>query len=263
MFGFTIRALRRTAVGVVLRWLEDDIEMWLDVVQDRALGLLRTGDEELGRELLARATELEVEEEEYSAGGLAESYTRAFGMSEDFQEELEEELVRARVEDAVKQAVQKNLRKKDPDIHPWGGSDGEQTSRGNSMSYCCWEPTEVKELVPVVQLEEEEVEEPDPQLELFFKTKKKLNNKISARLETSAVPKFLSFVDIEMSLAIDLLESSKIGKPSHRRTHLEVEVRQLRSNEEHMVYVWDPKGTFCLTLEPTASEGRWLIFLNQ
>jgi hypothetical protein len=268
-FSFTIKDLRKTASKIALRWLDDD-EVWIDFVEDRARGLLRLGEETLGRRLMARVKELEEVEEEYTPAGLARAYVRAFGLHPGAVEELEEELKK---DPDVEDFITKNLEQvqQDEDIHCWGGSDGEQTS-GTVFSYCNWGGDQIKELVDAEQTlvdetllddEEEVEEEPDPQLEAFFEIKRKRTNRISARLETSAVPKFMSYVDIEMPLAIDLLESSKIGQPSHRRTELEVEVRPLRHGQESLVYVWDKKGSFCLTLEPTATKDRWLIFLNQ
>ena len=111
--------------------------------------------------------------------------------------------------------------------------------------------------------EDEEEDEPElpPELEEFYEIRRGLPNNARAIVETGKLPFFLhQLTGVDELIVIDLLESMKIQELTVRDSNLAFFLSNLNVGSEMIMRCWDPDGSFAFSFEPTATEGRWLVF---
>lgn len=106
---------------------------------------------------------------------------------------------------------------------------------------------------------------PDHPKELnpFFEIHREAPNNVRALVETRALPQLLENVlDLHPHLTLDLIESVKIGKLSVRATRLGFYMSQLHNGVDYLLRGWDESRRFCFSIEATATDDRWLVFMR-
>ena len=105
-------------------------------------------------------------------------------------------------------------------------------------------------------------EGPD-ELQPFFEVHRGAANGLRAVVETKKLPHLLaSVLDLHQHLTLDFIESLNIGHLSVRTTNLDLLLHPLRHSEGHILRAWSVKEGFCLSIEPTATDDRWLVFMR-
>lgn len=120
-----------------------------------------------------------------------------------------------------------------------------------------------KELVQAWMEEElEEMlgdDEDPPELEEYFEVGRRLPNRARAQLETRALPEFLEkLVDVDQRLALAVLESVNIGKLVAEDTRYGFLLSRVGGGWQ--LHCWHLDGKSSFSIEPTATDGNWLVF---
>jgi hypothetical protein len=112
-------------------------------------------------------------------------------------------------------------------------------------------------------IDELEAEDHPEELQPFFEVHRGAANNLRGIFETKQLPHFLERVlDLNISLTLGFLESLNIGHLSVRETTLDLLLHPLLHGEGHILRAWSVKEGFCLSIEPTATDDRWLVFLR-
>jgi hypothetical protein len=116
--------------------------------------------------------------------------------------------------------------------------------------------------IELVQRELDVLEEADqdpPELEEYLAVCRQLHNRARFLIETSELPRVLEkVVDVDQRLALAVLESVKIGKltiDDDRHGFL-----LSRVGGGWQLKAWRLDGEASFSVEPTATEGNWLVF---
>lgn len=97
--------------------------------------------------------------------------------------------------------------------------------------------------------------------ESFFDILQSSNNDVRALLDQEQLPDFLErVVDLHPRLTAAFVESVRTGHLCLPETNLCVHLQRLRDGTGMLLRVWSRDGTICFSMEPTATEGRWLVF---
>lgn len=214
---------RQVAIEVLVRWSEyDDDGMWLEMIHD---ALDREKDPELYRVLEDTLQEYAFEDDEPDAEDMLAE------MLQDCPECCEGHVI-------VMEGV-------------WTcdecGSSWSQDPNGD-------------------ELEEEEDEgfhELDATLEPFRAVQRTTTNNLRALVRVEELPTLLQNVlGLHPHLTLDCIESARIGHLSVRENNLAMNLSPLHSGDGFILRGWSVSGGYTFSIEPTATEGRWLVFMR-
>ena len=105
----------------------------------------------------------------------------------------------------------------------------------------------------------EDQPEPEEDNARYLECARELPNRARVMLATDALPGWLEkTVGISPSLTIGMVESIKLGSLCLRENNLDV---SLTVRHLSILRACDSKGAFCFSMEPTGTEGRWLVFM--
>jgi len=109
------------------------------------------------------------------------------------------------------------------------------------------------------ELEEDMDEDISPELEDYLALNRKLTNRMRGQLETAALPGFLwKMLDVPTALTLGILESLQIGELVAANRDYEFLLTPVSGG--HQVRARRLDGAHTFSLEPTATEGHWLVF---
>lgn len=110
--------------------------------------------------------------------------------------------------------------------------------------------------------DEAELEEPD-ELEPFRAVQRSTSNNLRALVRVEEIPALLQNVlDLHPLLTLDCIESAKIGHLSVRENNLSMHLSPLHSGDGYLLRGWSETLGYTFSIEPTATEGRWLVFMR-
>ena len=99
----------------------------------------------------------------------------------------------------------------------------------------------------------------DPLLEEFLEVRRSCDIELRGTLPTSKLPGSLDrLLNIHPNMTLGILETLKVGHLCVRESNLGFYLSTVPGG--HLLRVWDPEGSFAMSLEPTATEDRWLLF---
>lgn len=124
------------------------------------------------------------------------------------------------------------------------------------------EDVEDEETMLLAILEEDDDEDP-AELKQYRAIHRGAANNLRAVVETRALPGLLeSVLDLHPHLTLDFIESINIGHLSVRATRLGLCLDKLRNGVEYVLRGWDEERGFCFSIEPSATDDTWLVFMR-
>ena len=98
-----------------------------------------------------------------------------------------------------------------------------------------------------------------PEREEYLAVGRSRPNRVRAELETKALPSFLEkVVGVDTSITLGVLESLQVGRLVIENVTLGFSITPVDGGWQ--VRTWALNGAFSFSIEPTATEGTWLVF---